>query len=205
MMGLTTAQVMQATGCARDTADGWLPFLESAMKAYSINTPQRVAAFLAQLAHESAGLTRVEENLNYSWQGLMKIWPMHFPTEQIAQKYHRKREAIANRAYANRMGNGPEASGDGYKYRGKGLIQLTGKNNHSRCGAAIGCDLVNEPELLFQPAIAAQSAGWFWHVNGLNGLADSGDYKQITIRINGGTIGLADRIAKYEKALTAFA
>lgn len=205
MISLTSAQIMQATGCARDTADGWLPFLEGTMKAFSISTPKRVAAFLAQLAHESGGLTRLEENLNYSWQGLMKVWPMHFPTEDIAKQYHRKPEAIANRAYANRMGNGPEASGDGYKYRGKGLIQLTGKDNHRRCGNAIGCDFLNDPELLLLPVNAALSAGWFWDVNGLNAMADAGDYKQITLRINGGTIGIADRIAKYEKALTAFA
>lgn len=205
MIPLYADQVMSATGCAKDTADGWLPFLQGTCKAYEITNQKRIAAFLAQIGHESAGLVRLEENLNYTWQALRRVWPKRFPTDEIAQQYHRRPFAIANRAYANRMGNGNEASGDGWKYRGKGLIQLTGKDNHRACGEAIGEDLVSNPEKLLQPVNAALSAGWFWKVNGLNELADRGDILRISTKINGGALGLEDRLAKYEKALIAFA
>lgn len=173
----------------------------SAMEEFEINTPLRMAAFLAQIAHESGNLRFIRENLNYSAEGLLRTWPRHFPTREIANRYARNPEAIANRAYANRMGNGPESSGDGWRYRGRGLIQLTGKNNYIACGEGIDYDLVTDPSYLETPEGAARSAGWFWQTNQLNSLADIGNIRAITQRINGGFNGLDDRINKYEQSL----
>jgi len=163
--------------------------------------PRRIAAFIAQIAHESGGFNFVRENLNYGAKGLMTTFRKYFPDEEIAKRYERKPEMIANRVYANRMGNGDEASGDGFKYRGRGLIQLTGKNNYTAFSKAIGKTIDEAVAYLETPAGAVSSAGWFWDVNRLNRFCDADDFVMLTRRINGGTIGLADRKHHYELAL----
>jgi len=167
---------------------------------FEINTPQRMAAFLAQVAHESGNFRAIRENLNYSADGLRRIFPRYF-TNVDPNQYARQPEKIANRVYANRMGNGPEHSGDGWNYRGRGLIQLTGKSNYIQCGNALGVDLVSDPSYLETAEGAARSAGWYWHSRGLNAFADQGDILTITKRINGGTIGLEDRKKHYHHVL----
>lgn len=165
---------------------------------YKINTSKRLAAFIAQIGHESGNLRFVKENLNYSAQGLRKTFPKYFPDDQIAAKYERKPEAIANRVYANRMGNGSEESGDGWKYRGRGLIQLTGRENYQKCMNDLG---INNPEYFETPEGAVHSACWFWNLRKLNEVADLGDIRKMTKLINGGFNGLEDRIKHYEHAL----
>jgi putative chitinase len=184
--------------------DTWLEPLDDALIMFQINTASRRDMFLAQVAHESAGFTEVAENLNYSAAALLRTFPSHF-TAQEAADYARQPERIANRAYADRNGNGDEASGDGWRYRGRGLIQLTGRNNYARCGSAIGIDLVTAPEMLESPEWAAKSAGWFWWINGCNELADSGDFDGTTKRINGGLNGQDDRLAWLNKIRRATA
>lgn len=164
---------------------------------YNINTPSRLAHFIAQLDHES-GLKPVAENLNYSANGLRKTFRKYF-TDLEAVKYARNPEAIANRAYANRMGNGPEESGDGYKYRGRGFLQITGKNNYMQLSKDTGIDYVNNPDLLLNEADAMISALWYWQRNNLNTLADKNNIKAITKKINGGYNGLFNRIALFKK------
>ncbi|MBJ2181457.1 glycoside hydrolase family 19 protein [Pseudomonas veronii] len=172
------------------------------MIRYGIVGTPRAAAFIAQVGHESGQLTRLVENLNYSADGLMKTWPSRFDLVR-ATACARKPEQIANVVYACRMGNA--APGDGWKYRGRGPIQVTGKANYAACGEALGLDLINHPELLEKPQYAAMSAAWFWSANGLNTLADAGDLTKITRRINGGLTGQADRQALYDKALKVLA
>ena len=167
------------------------------------DNPKRMAAFLAQIAHESGGFNFVEEGLNYSAQALMKTWPKRFPTLAIARQYARNPQKIANKVYANRMGNGTEASGDGYKFRGRGLIQLTGKDNYTRFAKSIGKTLDETIAYLETAEGAVASAAWFWDANKLNIYADKGDFTGLTRRINGGTIGLADRKHHYDIALKA--
>ena len=181
--------------------DYWHAALEKALPDYDINTPRRVAAFLAQCAHESGNFKFLVENLNYKAESLCRVWPRHFPNMEIANQYARKPEKIANRAYANRMGNGPEESGDGWKYAGKGLIQLTGKANYQAFAESIETPLEEIPEFLGTFEGAVQSACWFWESNNLNQWADAGDILTLTKRINGGTIGLDDRIKHYNHAL----
>ena len=182
----------------------WHKALEQLFPDYEINTPQRMAAFIAQCSHESAGFTALVENLNYRWQSLRKVFPKYFPTDELAQDYANrpnKQEAIANRIYASRMGNGDEASGDGYRYRGRGLIQLTGKSNYTWFAASLEITPEEAAEYMGTFEGAAQSACWFWETNKLNQWADKGDILTLTKRINGGTIGLDDRIKHYEHAL----
>ncbi len=182
----------------------WHKALEQLFPDYEINTPQRMAAFIAQCAHESGGFMVLTENLNYRWQSLRKIFPKYFPDDTIAQDYAsrpNKQEAIANRIYASRMGNGPEESGDGYRYRGRGLIQLTGRSNYTWFAASLEISPEEASEYLTTFEGAAQSACWFWESNKLNQWADKGDILTLTKRINGGTIGLDDRIKHYEHAL----
>lgn len=182
----------------------WHKALEQLFPDYEINTPQRMAAFIAQCAHESGGFMVLTENLNYRWQSLRKIFPKYFPTDELAQDYANrpnKQEAIANRIYASRMGNGPEESGDGYRYRGRGLIQLTGRSNYTWFAASLEISPEEATEYLTTFEGAAQSACWFWENNKLNQWADKGDILTLTKRINGGTIGLDDRIKHYEHAL----
>jgi len=194
-----------AVGVKPATAVDWLRPIRSACERFEINTPLRISAFLAQCAHESGGFTRLVENLNYSAEALTRVWPKRFPSMEIAMRYHRQPEKIANSVYASRMGNGPEASGEGWKYRGRGLKQLTGKTNYTACGQGLGIDLVLTPDLLTNPEFAALSAGWFWKSNNCSPLADAREFELLTKRINGGLIGLADRKARYSKALACFA
>lgn len=182
----------------------WHGALEQLLPDYEINTPQRIAAFIAQCSHESAGFTALVENLNYRWQSLRKVFPKYFPNDAIAQDYAgrpNKQEAIANRIYASRMGNGDEASGDGFRFRGRGLIQLTGRHNYTWFAASLEISPEEATEYLTTFEGAAQSACWFWETNKLNQWADKGDILTLTKRINGGTIGLDDRIKHYEHAL----
>ncbi len=165
--------------------------------------PKRMAAFLAQIAHESGGFSTTKENLNYSAQGLRKTWPKRFTTIAIANQYARNPEKIANKVYANRMGNGAESSGDGFKYRGRGLIQLTGKDNYRKFAKAINKNMDEIVSYLETPEGAVSSAGWFWDINKLNIYADKNDFVGLTRRINGGTNGLADRKHHYDIALQA--
>lgn len=184
--------------------DHWHNALSILLPDYEINTPQRVAAFIAQCAHESGNFMVLQENLNYRWASLRKLFPKYFPDDAIAQDYAsrpNKQEAIANRIYASRMGNGPEESGDGYKYRGRGLIQLTGKHNYTWFAASLEISPDEASEYLSTFEGATQSACWFWETNKLNQWADKGDIVTLTKRINGGTIGLDDRIKHYEHAL----
>ena len=172
---------------------------------YDINTPKRIAAFVAQCAHESGGFTALKENLNYKWETLRRLFPKYFPTDELAKEYASKpnrQEAIANRIYANRMGNGDEASGDGFAFSGKGLIQLTGRANHQAFADSLEMDIKDVSAYLVTFEGAAQSACWFWETNKLNQWADAGDILTLTKRINGGTIGLNDRIKHYNHALS---
>jgi len=161
----------------------------------------RIAAFIAQLAHESGGFITTRENLNYSAKGLMTTFKKYFPTEELAKQYERKPEKIANRVYANRMSNGDENSGDGWKYRGRGLIQLTGKDNYSKFARSIDKTIDETIAYLETPNGAVASAGWFWDVNKLNIYCDKNDFVGLTKRINGGTIGLSDRQHHYDLVL----
>ena len=182
----------------------WHGALAQLLPDYEINTPQRIAAFVAQCAHESGNFTQLRENLNYRWQTLRKIFPKYFPTDALAQQYAalpNKQQAIANLVYANRMGNGGPESGDGYRFAGKGLIQLTGRDNYTWFAASLDISVEAAAEYLETFEGAAQSACWFWETNKLNTWADRGDILTLTKRINGGTIGLDDRIKHYNHAL----
>jgi putative chitinase len=179
--------------------DQWYEALSVLLPDYEINTPNRIAAFIAQCAHESANFTALHENLNYRSETLSKVWPKKFPAS-VAQQYAHKPEAIANRAYASRMGNGDEASGDGWRYCGRGLIQLTGKDNYTAFADSIGITPEEVSDYVQTFEGAAQSACWFWESNNLNQYADSGDIETMTKRINGGTLGLEDRKKHYEHA-----
>ena len=184
--------------------DQWYAALEQLLDDYEINTPQRVAAFVAQCAHESGNFVFIKENLNYKAASLMKTFGKYFPTADIAAQYANKPERIANRVYANRMGNGDEASGDGFRYCGRGLIQLTGKSNYSNFADSIETAVEETSAYLETFEGAVQSACWFWETNNLNQYADSNDILTMTKRINGGTIGLDDRIKHYNHALHVF-
>jgi putative chitinase len=184
--------------------ENWHQALSQLFPDYGIDTPQRMAAFIAQCAHESANFMVLKENLNYRAATLRKIFPKYFPDDAIANDYAsrpNKQEAIANKVYANRMGNGDEASGDGFRYCGRGLIQLTGKSNYSWFAASLEITVEEASEYLQTFEGAAQSACWFWETNNLNQWADKGDILTLTKRINGGTIGLEDRIKHYNHAL----
>jgi len=177
----------------------WEEPLNEVFEKYEINTPERQAGFVGQCMHESNNFKTLEENLNYSAKGLMATWPSRFDAAEAA-RCERKPELIANKVYAGRMGNTED--GEGWKFRGRGLKQLTGKENYTNCGAGLGIDLVANPDLLLTPKYAALSAAWFWNKKGLNALADAGDIDQMTKRINGGLIGIDERKAKIAKALS---
>jgi putative chitinase len=204
-MELTKAQLQQLLP-KNQYIDYWFNALSQLLPDYEINTPQRIAAFLAQCAHESGEFTAVKENLNYKPESLVRIFGKYFdlPTAQAYCARPNKQEAIANRIYANRMGNGDEASGDGYRYCGRGLIQLTGKQNYSWFAASLNISVEDAAQYLETFEGAAQSACWFWESNNLNQFADNGDFTTMTKRINGGTIGLDDRIKHYQHALQVF-
>jgi putative chitinase len=178
--------------------------LSEILPEYEITTPQRVAAFLAQCAHESGGFVFLKENLNYKAASLRRVFPKYFTDDATAAAYAGKQEMIANRVYANRMGNGDEASGDGWRYCGRGLIQLTGKNNYTFFAASLDIPVEEASEYLQTFEGAVQSACFFWEQNKLNQWADAGDILTLTKRINGGTIGLEDRQKHYNHALHIF-
>jgi len=177
----------------------WAEPLQTVFDKYGMNTLIRQASFIGQCQHESNNFRTLEENLHYSAAGLMRVWPSRFPSLYVADQFANNPEKIANKVYAGRMGNTEE--GDGWAYHGRGLIQLTGRDNYRNCGDALGLALITNPELLAMPRGAALSAGWFWNKHGLNELADAKDFETMTKRINGGTLGLDDRIAKINKAL----
>ena len=192
----------------------WIDAIVAVCQEFEINTPQRIAAFIAQTSHESGGYTMLSENLNYRAATLAACWPSRFATlgadkkpikkdgklvpTAVANSIAGKPELIANMVYSSRMGNGPAESGEGWKFRGRGLKQLTGKDNYTRCGQSLGIDLVSNPDLLLEPIYAARSAGWFWKTNNLSKYADVGDIKGMTKVINGGYIGLEARQALYD-------
>ena len=184
--------------------DHWTEALNKILPDYGIDTPQRVAAFVAQAAHESGNFTALHENLNYRAVTLRKVFPKYFPTDEMAAQYAQQPERIANRVYANRMGNGDEASGDGFRYCGRGLIQLTGQQNYQNFADSIETPLEQIPDFLQTFEGAVQSACWFWENNNLNQYADTDDILTMTKRINGGTIGLEDRKKHYEHAKHVF-
>ena len=196
-------KILVKLGAKAVLAESYGPFIEQAMVEFEIHTPKQSAMFVAQILHESARLTAVKENLNYSEQGLVTTFGNYFD-RNIAKKYARQPEKIANRVYANRMGNGPESSGDGWRYRGRGLIQVTGKANYQDCGEHLGIDLVKKPEYLETPIGASRSAAWFWWSRNLNRSAESGDIKTNTRIINGGLNGYDDRVALYSRAIKLF-
>jgi putative chitinase len=174
--------------------------LSEQFEKYDINTVNRAAGFLAQCGHESNGFTVLKENLNYSADGLNKIFKKYFPTVASATPYARNPEKIANKVYANRMLNGDEKSGDGYKFRGRGAIQLTGKENYTKYANSVGVTIDEAVADLETLDGAIESACWFWKTNGLNAICDADDIIKMTKRINGGTIGLEDRKKHYEHA-----
>lgn len=205
------------------SVDVYLPIVQAVTRANNIDTPRRLAAFLAQVGHESAGFTALVENLNYSADGLAATWGTRFAQRNSAgqyitvmdggrvrrlpnsdaQKLHRQPEAIANRVYSNRLGNGSEASGEGWLYRGRGLIQITGKSNYRQCSLGLYADerLLEAPQLLEQWPGAVASAGWYWSSRQLNAKADGQDFEALTRAINGGLNGHAQRVAVFERAL----
>ena len=201
---ITSELLINAEVCAPVMADIWVNALNKTCDRYQIDTPLRIAGFLSQVGHESGGFKFTVENLNYSAQALRAIFGKYFTDDSQALAYARQPEKIANRVYANRMGNGDEKSGDGYKYRGRGLIQITGKDNYTAFANASGVDAVNSPVLVEVPDAACLSAGWFWDTRHLNNYADAGDVLGMTKRINGGTNGLDDRQARYTKLLDYF-
>jgi putative chitinase len=179
----------------------WLDALNATFERFDIMNPLRKAAFIAQCGHECGNFKILEENLNYRAEALMRLWPKRFPSLEFAKQYERNPKKIANMVYANRMGNRDEASGDGYRFRGRGCIQLTGHANYFHAGKALDEDFVMKPELVATPMYAALSAGFFWNTQKLNVLADNRDIKMMTKKINGGFIGLADREKHYNHAL----
>lgn len=195
----------------------WIDAIIATCQEFEINTPQRIASFLAQTSHESGGYTMLTENLNYRSATLAACWPNRFavlgadkkPVKEngklvptaVANSIAGKPELIANLVYSSRMGNGPAESGEGWKFRGRGLKQLTGKDNYTRCGASLGVDLVSNPDLLLEPVYAARSAGWFYKTNNLSTFADAGDIKGMTKKINGGFIGLEQRQSLYDQII----
>jgi putative chitinase len=222
-----TVAHLVAAGVSSELATRWLTGVQGACLEFGINTPQRIAGFLSQCAHESGGFRMLEENLNYRAVTMAAVWPTRFaeripdpknPKKTIAKKgpdgknipnkfalaIERKPELIANAVYSNRMGNGTIESGDGWRYRGRGLKQLTGKENYTRCGVALKLDLVEAPDMLLTPGPAARSAAWFWQSNGCNAFADRGDLEGLTRRINGGLIGFDDRKKRYESVMRSF-
>lgn len=189
---LTIPQFAAAVPCSIMTAKTWHEHIVAAMERWGIDTAHRQAGFIAQMAHESRSFGRFEEDLNYSAQRLMKVWPRRFPSLASTSFYAFKPENLANHVYGGRLGNGDYNSGDGWKYRGRGPKQITGKANYAECGEALGLPLVEQPELLLDPQHGAQAAGWYWASRGCNELMDANDYEGVTRKINGGLIGHED-------------
>lgn len=196
-MKITTKQLSIIYTRPEDDLRGWTEALNETLERFDIDIGIRIAAFLAQIGHESNRLRVVTENLNYSDKGLLTTFKKYFTPEQ-AKAYAKQPERIANRVYANRMGNGDEASGQGWKYRGRGLIQLTGRSNYAECSKDIGIDILSHPDLVTQAKYATLTAGWFWDKNNINALADKeGGFDAVTRRINGGLNGKEDRDSLY--------
>ena len=183
----------------------WEAALNTTFDRFDISNPLRQAAFIGQAGHESGNFKMLNENLNYRAETLMKVWPKRFPTLEFAKQYERDPKKIANSVYANRMGNRDEASGDGFRFRGRGLFQTTGHAGYYHAGQALGEDFVMQPDLVATPQYAALTAGWFWATHKLNQYADVRDYKMMTKKINGGFIGLADREKHINHALLVLA
>ena len=179
----------------------WVDAINTTFDKFGINTHARQACFIGQASHECNNFRTLEENLNYKAEALMRLWSKRFPTLEIANQYAKNPQKIANKVYADRMGNRDEASGDGYRFRGRGCFQLTGHANYFHAGTACGVDFVMQPDLVATPQYAPMTAGWFWNTHELNQFADSGDYVTMTKRINGGTIGLDERVAKIQTIL----
>ena len=209
---MLTAQTLREIFPQCPDPERWAQALIPAMGHYGIDTPARMASFLAQTGHESAQFSRLEENLRYrSAKRLMQVWPKRFPSEPAAD-YLDNPERLANFVYAKRMGNGNASSGDGYRYRGRGILQITGRSNYAAVGQALGLDLIGNPDLLLQAEHAAMSAAWFWDSRGLNALADDRtgdddleDFTRITRLISGGTVGLRQRLALLKQLEPALA
>jgi putative chitinase len=202
---MTPLQLQAATSCTLANAGKYCAPLDAAMVRYGINTRIRQAHFLGQIGVESAHLAAVVENLNYRAETLMRVWPARFPTMALAQQYAGSPEKLANQVYGNRMGNGAPETGDGFKYRGRGLKQLTGKFNYQTYQTDSGRPVIEAPDLLLTPDVAADSAGWFWWKHNLNTLADQADVGQITRVVNGGTNGLLERTRLTQLALEQLA
>jgi putative chitinase len=197
---LTIEQLSQILPNNKNIED-WYPAIVDNIPNYGIDTIESISAFLAQCSHESAEFTRVRENLNYRWESLRRVFPKYFPTDDVARRYAHNQEAIANRVYANRMGNGDEGSGDGWLYKGRGVIQITGKNNYSLIADHLHMNLIDVPDYLETFDGAVISACWYWKTNNLNRFVLADDFKGLTRAINGGYNGLEDRIKKHNRIL----
>lgn len=213
MIPLTVSQIVKASGARAAEAEKFLPYIQGTCKAYEINTPKRIAGFLSQIGHESAGFTRLTESLNYSTEALLSLFGRHRISEEQAKRYGRRpgqvahQEAIADTIYGGEWGRknlGNTEPGDGWRFRGRGLKQLTGRDNYKRCGIALAEDFVSAPDRLLMPVNAALSAGWFWASHGLNEAADRGDVLEMTKIINGGVNGLDQRQALYTQGIHTF-
>ena len=180
----------------------WVDPLNETFDRFSINHPVQQAAFIGQCGHECGHFRILEENLNYKAATLMRLWPKRFPTLEIANEFSGNPRKIANKVYASRMGNRDESSGDGYRFRGRGCIQLTGSTNYFNAGKALGVDFWAEPDLVATPKYAALTAGWFWSTHKCNDPALAQDWVKLTKIINGGTIGLEDRVKHINEAIS---
>ena len=183
----------------------WVDALNATFNRFGINTPKQQAAFIGQCGHECGNFRILEENLNYKAATLMKLWAKRFPSLEIANQYAGNPKKIANMVYASRMGNRDEQSGDGYRFRGRGCIQLTGSANYFHAGQALGIDFMSDPDQVATPKFAALTAGWFWSTHNCNALAEAADWTGLTKKINGGTIGLDERISHTNLALNVLA
>ena len=179
----------------------WVDALNETFARFNLTTNNQKAMFIGQCSHECGNFRTLEENLNYRAETLMKLWPKRFPSLEFAKQYEKNPKKIANSVYASRMGNRDEASGDGYRFRGRGALQCTGHSTYFHAGKALGIDFVMQPDLVATPKYAALTAGWFWETHKLNPPADALDYTKVTKIINGGTIGLDDRIKHVQHAL----
>jgi len=202
---MTQDEFTRAAGLSLAQGARWFPFIEACLREFKIDTSKQKAAFIANVAHESAGFTKVVESLNYSVAGLLATFPTRVTRAQAeimgrSESHSADQKAIAIQVYGNRLGN-RAGTDDGWNFRGRGLIQITGRSNYKACGEVIKIDFENQPEKLSEDKYAALSAGWFWSVNNLNGLAEQGDFRQIVLKINGGLNGYDDRLARYKKAI----
>jgi putative chitinase len=201
-----TTRLLVSAGASMANAERYAVYLDAAAEEFAIDTPEQCALWLANIFHETGGLSTVTENLNYSAAGLVATWPKRFSiggtaTTRNANEYHRNPEKIANAVYSSRGGNGDEASGDGWAYRGRGLIQLTFRANYRKYGGLLGVDLEGDPSLALDPQVAARAAAAFWHENGCGELADAGNIAGVRRKINGGTLGLGDVEGYYARIL----